>query len=463
MRGRRRLSLWLALGSASVTAGCAVGPDYQRPAAAVPADYKEIKGWKIAVPRDDLDKGDWWSIFHDPVLDGLERKVEIDNQTLQAAEAGYREAHAVVAEARAQLFPTLTGDPSMTRTNATHWLATIEGVATWEPDLWGRVRRTIESDSSAAQASAAEIVNVRLSAQASLATDYFELRESDAMQDLLDHTIGQYKRSLQIAQNQYNAGTVARSDVITAQTQLLTLQAQAINIGVARAEYEHAIAVLTGRPPADLSLKHGSFSGTIPTVPVGLPSELLERRPDVATAERQMQQQNALIGVATAAYYPTVTLSGTDGTSGYPFVAGLGFKPFWTLGASAAQTLFNGGLTEAQVAAAGATYDQSVATYRQTVLSAFQQVEDPLAALRIQREQAIAEDAAVRAAEQAVQIALNEYQAGTQSYTTVVSAQATALADEESAITIREQRLAATVSLIEALGGGWDATQLPVD
>jgi NodT family efflux transporter outer membrane factor (OMF) lipoprotein len=444
-------------------AGCAVGPDYQRPEASVPADYKEVKGWKIAVPRDDLDKGNWWSIYHDPVLDGLEGRVEINNQTLQAAEAAYREAHDVVAEARAQLFPTLTADPSMTRTNATHWLATIEGVATWEPDLWGRVRRTIESDSSAAQSSAADIVNARLSAQASLATDYFELRESDAMQDLLDRTIVQYKRSLQIAQNQYNAGTAARSDVITAQTQLLTLQAQAINIGVARAQYEHAIAVLTGTPPADLSLKHGSLSGTIPTVPVGLPSELLERRPDVAAAERQMQQQNAQIGVATAAYYPTITLSGTEGTAGYPFVSGAGFTPFWTLGASAVQTLFNGGLTEAQVAAAGAAYDQSVATYRQTVLSAFQQVEDPLAALRIQRAQAIAEDAAVRAAEQAVQIALNEYQAGTQAYTAVVTAQTTALADEEAAITIREQRLAATVSLIEALGGGWDASQLPVD
>ena len=304
MRGRRRLGLWLALGSASATAGCAVGPDYQRPAAAVPADYKEIKGWKIAVPRDDLDKGDWWSIYHDPVLDGLEQQVEIDNQTLKAAEAAYREAHAVVAEARAQLFPTLTADPSMTRTNTTHWLATIEGVATWEPDLWGRVRRTVESDASAAQASAADIVNARLSAQASLATDYFELRESDSLQDLLNRTIGQYKLSLQIAQNQYSAGTAARSDVITALTQLLTLQAQAINVGVARAEYEHAIAVLTGKPPADLSLKHGSLSRTIPTVPVGLPSALLERRPDVAAAERQMQQQNALIGVATAAYYP---------------------------------------------------------------------------------------------------------------------------------------------------------------
>jgi NodT family efflux transporter outer membrane factor (OMF) lipoprotein len=445
-------------------AGCAVGPDYQRPAAAVPVDYKEIKGWKIAVPRDDLDKGDWWSIYHDPVLTGLERQVEIDNQTLKAAEAAYREAHAVVAEARAQLFPTLTADQSMTRSNTTHWLATIEGVATWEPDLWGRVRRTIESDASAAQASAADIVNARLSAQASLATDYFELRESDSLQDLLNHTIGQYKLSLQITQNQYSAGTAARSDVITALTQLLTLQAQAINVGVARAEYEHAIAVLTGKPPADLALKHGSLSHAIPTVPVGLPSALLERRPDVAAAERQMQEQNALIGVATAAYYPDVTLSAIGGYAGFPFAAGLGgLQPFWTLSGSSVQTLFNGGLTAAQVAAAGAAYDQSVATYRQTVLSAFQQVEDPLAALRIQREQANAEDAAVRAAEQAVQIALNEYKAGTQAYTAVVTAQTTALADEESALTISEQRLAATVSLIEALGGGWDASQLPVD
>lgn len=464
MRGGRRLGLWLALGGASAIAGCTVGPDYQRPAAIVPVDYKEIKGWKIAVPRDDLDKGDWWSIYHDAILDSLEKQVEIDNQTLKAAEAAYREAHAVVAEARAQLFPTLTADHSLTRTNATHWLATIEGVATWEPDLWGRIRRTIESDASAAQASAADIANARLSAQASLATDYFELRQSDSLQDLLNRTIDQYKRSLQIAQNQYNAGVAARLDVITAQTQLLTLQAQAINIGVAHAQFEHAIAVLTGRPPADLSLKHGSLSRVIPTVPLGLPSALLERRPDVAAAERQMQQQNALIGVATAAYYPNLTLTAVGGYTGFPFVAGLGgLKQFWSLGASATQTLFNGGLTDAQVAAAGAAYDQTVATYRQTVLSSFEQVEDPLAALRIQRNQANAEDAAVRAAEQAVQIALNEYQAGTQAYTTVVTAQTTALADEESALTIREQRLAATVSLIEALGGGWDASQLPAD
>ncbi len=245
----------------------------------VPTDYKEIKGWKIAVPRDDIDKGNWWSIFRDPVLDRLEQQVEIDNQTLKAAEATYREAHAVVAEGRAQLFPTMTTDPSLSRTNTTHWLATIEGTASWEPDLWGRVRRTIESDASAAQASAADIANARLSAQASLATDYFELRQIDSLKDLLDRTIAQYKRSLQIAQNQYNIGTAARSDVITAQTQLLTLQAQAINIGVARAQFEHAIAVLTGKPPADLSLKHGRLNPSIPTVPVGLlTSTLLERR-----------------------------------------------------------------------------------------------------------------------------------------------------------------------------------------
>ena len=464
MRGRRSVALWLALGSASATAGCAVGPDYQRPTAAVPVDFKEIKGWKIAVPRDDLDKGDWWSIYRDPTLDGLERQVEINNQTLQAAEAAYREAHAVVAQARAQLFPTLNATSSVTRTNTTHTLATFEGMASWEPDLWGRVRRTIESNASAAEASAADIANARLSAQASLAIDYFELRQSDSLHALLDRTAVQYKRALQITQNQYKAGVAPRSDVITAQTQLLTLQAQAINIGVARAQFEHAIAVLTGKPPADLSLRHGVLSRAIPTVPVGLPSALLERRPDVAAAERAMQQQNALIGVATAAYFPDLTLSGNGGTSGFPFTPALGgFMPFYSLGASAVQTIFNGGLTAAQVAAAQAAYDQSVATYRQTVLGAFQQVEDPLAALRIQREQAIVEDAAVRAAEQAVQIALNEYQAGTQAYTTVVQAQATALNDEESALTIREQRFVATVNLIEALGGGWDATQLPVD
>jgi NodT family efflux transporter outer membrane factor (OMF) lipoprotein len=450
-----------AFGAAFSMSGCLVGPDYLRPAAPVPAAYKEIKGWKIAQPRDGLDKGAWWSVYHDAKLDQLERQVVITNQTVKEYEAAYRQAKAIVGEARSQLFPSLTATPSLTRSNGSHTLFSLEGNASWEPDLWGKIRRTIESDVAGAQVSAADLANATLSAQASLATDYFELREADALQDLLNDTVEQYKRTLAITQNQYTAGTAARSDVITAQTQLLSTQAQAINEGVTRAEFEHAIAVLTGKPPAELAISHGKLARTIPDLPVGYPSTLLERRPDIAAAERTMQEENALIGVAIAGYYPNVTLSGLLGYETYPFSHISVSNPIWSLSASAAQTIFNGGLTDAQVAAARATYDQSVATYRQTVLSAFQQVEDALSSLRILGHQALVEEEAVRAAEQAVAIALNEYQAGTQTYTTVVTAQATALSDEETALSVRALRLVATVSLIEALGGGWSRADLP--
>lgn len=466
MRDTRRFGRWMLLGGAFAMTGCAVGPNYIRPSAPTPVDFKELKGWKVSTPRDAINKGPWWSVFHDPILDHLESQVEVNNQTVKEEEAAYREAHALVAEARAQLFPTVTANSSITRGNSSGGSPTTtvtgEGAASWEPDLWGRIRRTIESNVAGAQASAADLQNATLSAQGSLATDYFELRESDSLQTLLNDTVAQYKRSLKITQNQYNAGTAARSDVITAQTQLLTTQALAINVGVARAQYEHAIAVLAGKPPAELSLTPGRLASAIPVIPVGFPSTLLERRPDIAAAERTMQQENALIGVAIAGYYPTITLSALAGYVGDPFSGVAQASEFvWSLGASGTETLFNGFLTEAQVNAARATYDQSVATYRQTVLTAFQQVEDQLAALRILRQQAVAEDAAVKAAQQAVTIALNEYQAGTQAYTAVVTAQATALADEETALSVREQREAAVVALIEAMGGGWSAASLP--
>jgi NodT family efflux transporter outer membrane factor (OMF) lipoprotein len=441
--------------------GCLVGPDYLRPSAPVPAAYKEIKGWKVAQPSDELDKGAWWSVYHDAKLDELEKQVVITNQTIKEAEAAYREAQAIVLEARSQLFPTLTATPSVTRSNGTHTLFTIQGNASWELDVWGKIRRTIESDVAGAQASAADLANATLSAQGSLATDYFQLREADSLQDLLNDTVEQYKRSLTITQNQYTAGTAARSDVITAQTQLLSTQAQAINVGVTRAQFEHAIAVLVGKPPAELSITHGKLNRSIPDLPIGYPSSLLERRPDIAAAERAMQQENALIGVAVAAYYPDLTLSAVLGYETFPFAHVPVSNPIWSVGASAVQTIFNGGLTDAQVAAARATYDQSVATYRQTVLSAFQQVEDALSSLRILGRQATVEDEAVRAAEQAVTIALNEYKAGTQAYTTVVTAQTIALSDEETALSVREALFAATVSLIEALGGGWSTSDLP--
>jgi NodT family efflux transporter outer membrane factor (OMF) lipoprotein len=442
--------------------GCAVGPDYVRPAAIVPAQYKEIKGWKLASPGDERPRGDWWKCFGDGELDRLMPQVAVSNQTLIADEANYREALALIAEARAQLYPTANFNSTAARSSGAGTNVTAEVTGSWTLDVWGKVRRAIESQGAAAQASAADLANATLLAQSALALAYFQVREADSLHDLLTNTVAQYQRSLDIAQNQYNAGTTARSDVITAQAQLLAAQAQAINTGVARAQNEHAIAVLIGRPPAGLSIAHAGLPHGVPNIPLRLPSALLERRPDIAAAERVMQEQNALIGVATAAYYPDITISGLFGYAGNPFAHALaGSNPVWLISLTAAQTLFNGGLTSAQVDAARETYTASVATYRQTVLTAFQQVEDQLAAIRILSSEAGVQAQATAAAEQAVQIALNEYRAGTQNYTTVVTAQATALSDEESALTTRGQRMAAAVSLIVALGGGWTRAELP--
>ncbi len=458
MRGPQRFAVAAML----LLGGCAVGPDYLKPAAIVPAQYKEMKGWKIASPRDDWHAA-WWKAFDDAELDRLEPQVVLSNQTLKADEANYRQALALIAEGRAQLFPTLNFDPSLTRSSGAGTNLTAELNASWTPDIWGKIHRTIESEGAAAQVSAADLANATLSAQSALALAYFQVRQADSLHDLLTNTVSQYQRSLDIAQNQYNAGTTARSDVITAQAQLLAAQAQAINTGVARAQNEHAIAVLIGRPPSGLSVAHHGLPMVMPRIPLRLPSTLLERRPDIAAAERLMQEQNAQIGVATAAYYPDVTLSGLFGYAGNPWHKAIaGANPVWSFGFSAAQIVFNGGLTSAQVEAARDTYMASVATYRQTVLIAFQQVEDQLAAIRILSQQAAVQAKATAAAEQAVQIALNEYRAGTQNYTTVVTAQATALSDEESALTTRAQRMTAAVNLIVALGGGWTREALPM-
>jgi NodT family efflux transporter outer membrane factor (OMF) lipoprotein len=454
---------WQALtGALLMLSGCTVGPDYIKPAAIVPAQYKEAKGWKLGTPRDDFAKGDWWKLFHDPLLDGLEAQVSVSNQTLKADEANYREAQALIAEARAQLFPTLSFDPSYSRSSVTGTSISAQASASWTIDLWGKIRRTIESQVAGAQASAADLANATLSMQSALATAYFELRETDSLHDLLDDTVAQYKRSLDITQNQYSAGTSARSDVITAQAQLLAAEAQEINTGVARGQDEHAIAILMGRPPAGLSIPHAKLADSVPGIPLRVPSTLLERRPDIAAAERTMQENNALIGVQIAGYYPDVTLSGLAGVVGNPFRGGFGAtNPMWSYALSVTQTLFNGGLTAAQVEAARDTYQSSVATYRQTVLTAFQQVEDQLVAIRVLAKEAGVQVEAVKAAEQAVQIAINEYRAGTQNFTTVVTAEATALADEEALLTTREQRVLAAVALIVALGGGWDEAKLP--
>jgi NodT family efflux transporter outer membrane factor (OMF) lipoprotein len=456
----RPLAAALALG----LSGCvAVGPDYQKPAAIVPAQYKEIKGWKLAAPRDAFPKGAWWRVFHDSELDRLEATVAVSNQTLKQDEANYRQALALIAEQRSGLFPTINFDPTLTRSGppgVSNLDAQISG--SWTLDVWGRVRRQIEQYGAAAQASDADLANATLSEQSALALAYVQVREADELHDLLADTVRQYQRSLNIAQNQYNAGTTAKSDVITAQAQVLAAQAQEINADVARKQNEHAIAVLMGKPPSEISVSHRGLAERIPHPPVSLPSILLERRPDIAAAERTMKEQNAAIGVAVAGYYPDITLTGMFGYNGDPFIKQIaGANPVWSYGLSIAQTLFNGGLTAAEVEAAKATYQASVATYRQTVLTAFQQVDDELAAIVTYDREIKVQVEAVRIARQAVQIALNEYGAGTQNFTTVVTAEATALQDEESLLSTRALRLSAVVSLIVALGGGWDVVDLP--
>ncbi len=492
-----------AIGLCLLLAGCMVGPDYVRPpATAVPVAYKELDGWKPAVPRDLVQRGMWWTMYGDPTLNSLAGQVAVNNQTLIADAAAFRVAVAVVAEARAQLFPTLGAAFSAERRQGTSGGSTVssssslsglsssntvgttgtsvttgsggssfggastsyevEGTASWELDLWGRIRRQVESDVAAAQVSSADLANATLSMQSTLVTDYMELRAADELKALLDQTVADYIRALQITQNQYKAGTAARGDVITAQTQLAGAQAQAINVGVQRSQLEHAIAVLIGKAPADITVSEGPLPPVLPLIPPGVPSTLLERRPDIAAAERTMAEQNAAIGVAIAAFYPQVTLSGLLGLAGDPISQLFNVSNnIWSLGASVSQTIFDGGARSATVRAARATYDEAVATYRQTVLTAFQQVEDQLAATRILQDQLKAENEAVALARQAVQIALNQYRAGTQPYTTVITAQNTLFTDEQAALTVRQDLFTASVSLIVALGGGWTPENLP--
>jgi NodT family efflux transporter outer membrane factor (OMF) lipoprotein len=476
---KRLVLLALCLG------GCMVGPDYKRPpAAGVTAGFKEAPpGWTVAQPADAAPKGEWWSIYHDPVLDGLERKVAISNQNVAQYAAQYREAKATIDVARSGLFPTATATAGVTRSsrggsalttgttttstgtgfsNGTNTTYQIEGAVSWDLDVWGRIRRQVESDVAAAQVSAADLANATLSAQATLATDYFELRYQDALTDLLTQTVKAYADTLRITQNQYRAGTTDSSAYSAALTQLETARAQLVNAGVLRAQYEHAIAVLTGAAPADLTIAPAALTADVPVPPGVVPSVLLERRPDIAAAERTMQEENALIGVQIAAYYPDISLSALYGYSGNPIGSLIqAANRVWSLGATATETLFDGGLRSADVRAARATYDASVASYRQTVLTAFQGVEDQLSNLRILEQQAVAEDRAVQAAKHSVQVALNTYMAGTAAYTNVVTQQTALLTNQESALSVAEQRLVASVTLVQALGGGFVAGDLP--
>jgi NodT family efflux transporter outer membrane factor (OMF) lipoprotein len=474
LRHSKSLAGFSAVIFAFIPAACSVGPDYLRPSASEPVAYKELKGWKRATPRDDFDRGPWWSVFRDKLLDSFEPQVEISNQTVAADEAAYRQTLAVIKEAQAGLFPTVTLDYSYVGSHfgpraignalgvgVTRTVYTLASNGTWDLDLWGKIRRTVESDVAGAQVSAADLANAKLSAQAMLATAYYNLQAADALQALLDRTVVYYKKTLAITKNQYAAGTASQGDVATAQTQVLTTESAAINVGVMRAQFEHSIAALMGKPPAELTIAATPLGFKLPDIPVSVPSTLLERRPDIAAAERMMQQENALIGAAVALYYPDVSLTGMFGYTGTGALAVTLANEFYSLGATATQTVFHGGLFSAEVEAAAATYDQSVATYRQTVLTAFQQVEDQLAAVRIlARQQKVADDA-VKAAQEEVDVLLNQYQAGTVAFTAVVVADAMLLTDQEAALTVRQNRFLATVTLIEDLGGGWDTGQLP--
>jgi len=474
MRGIKAATAVMGVG---LLAACSVGPDYLRPAAEVAPAFKEAAfqpegGWKPSLPADAAARGAWWSIYNDPLLDSLERQVDISNQNLKASEAAYRQASAVVRAAQAGLFPALNassyaqrqgnGGGGNAKLSSTVTTFDVGGTLSWDLDVWGRIRRTIESDVASAQASAGDLASARLSAQATLATDYLELRIADDLKRLLDEATTAYAQALKITQNQYASGVAAPSDVAQAETQLKTTQAQAINVGVQRAQLEHAIAVLTGQPPSQFSIAPAKLTLVAPVTPPGLPSTLLQRRPDIAAAERRVAAANAQIGIAQAAYYPDLTLGGslTYAASGFAGLFGSANR-VWSLGPQVSQSLFAGGLTGAQVDEARASWDQSTATYRQTVLTAFQQVEDNLSTLHVLEAQAVVQADAVRSAQRAERLILNQYQAGTVAYTSVVTAQTAALSNEQTALSVLESRLNASVALIQALGGGWDASQIP--
>ena len=446
----------------ALLSGCAVGPDYHRPAVDTPVAYKEAQGWKQAKPRDEAARGKWWEIYGDPELNALVEQVQVSNQNVRLAAAQVRQAQALLDSARAGYFPTVTGSLSASRGSAATPATAASNSdrlalsTTWEADVWGRIGRTVEANQAELQASAADLRAALLSAQATLVQTYLQLRVIDAQRHLLDQTVEAYQRSLVIAGNQYAAGVVGRTDVAQAEAQLRSTQAQAIDLGVARAQLEHAIATLDGRAPAGFRLPATDALPTLPTIPVGLPSELLERRPDIAAAERRIAAANAQIGVAQAAFFPSLSISASGGYQNSSLSQLLTLpNRFWSLGPSLAASLFDAGARSAQKAQAIAAYDQSVASYRQTVLTAFQEVEDNLAALRVLAEEARTQQAAQKAAAEALALTDNQYLAGTVSYLNVVTAQAAALAADRTSLAITGNRLVSSVLLVKALGGVW--------
>ncbi len=469
----------------ALTAGCTIGPAYHTPQVPPAAAYKEVAeqsdgiGWKLAQPMDAVIRGKWWELFGDSGLNELEEQVDVSNQNIAAAFASFMQARAIVRQAQAQYYPTLSVGASLTRSRqpgtgvagavAAGTSQTVASNvfslpfdASWTPDLWGRVRNLVKSNVAAAQASAADLVNTRLTAQAEVAADYFQLRGQDDLIRLTTETVSAYRKSLQLTRAQYETGIGTDEAVAQAEVQLRTTETQATNLGIARAQYEHAIALLVGRPASVFSIPVTSFNIRLPPVPVGVPSQLLERRPDIAADERLVAQANAQIGVAESAYFPTLTLGASAGFENSSLADWLKWPSrVWSLGPSVSETLIDGGLRGATVAQYRATQDQAAATYREAALTAFQQVEDNLAGLRILMQAIRQQQDAVTSSQRYVNIATDRYKLGLDPYLDVITAQTSLFSNQQSAITLRMQQLVDCVQLIEALGGGWDETQLP--
>jgi len=484
-----------ALILAIILSGCTVGPHYHRPDATVPesfkeltpADYQNTAGWKVAQPKDSALKGKWWEIFNDPELNALEEQVNTSNQSIASAAAAFLVARAMVKEARSQYFPTVTVGPSITTSQQSGNLTsgfstgstggsgtgvlvspqvitdfTLPFDATWTPDLFGRVRNNVHANANAAQASAADLENTRLMIEAEVAVDYFNVRGQDALKKLLDDTVVAYQESLRLTQALYETGIDSDESVAQAETQLESAQAQDTNLGILRAQYEHAVATLVGQPASSFSIRTLPLKTSPPAIPYGLPSQLLERRPDIAASERLMAQANAQIGVAVAAYYPTVTLSASAGLESSSFTKWFTWPSrFFSVGPSVSETLFDGGLRHATVQQYRANYLETIANYRQTVLAAFQQVEDNLASIRILSVEIKQQDTAVGSAERNLKIATDRYRLGIDPYLNVITAQTTLFSNQQTDVNLRIQQITASVQLVEAIGGGWDASQLP--
>jgi NodT family efflux transporter outer membrane factor (OMF) lipoprotein len=469
------LAVLLAIAAFQLS-GCEVGPKYHPPAVQAPPSYKEVGNWKPAQPNDQNLGGTWWTIFQDPLLDALELQINVSNQNLKAADAQYQQARAVLRYDRADYYPTVTAGPSATRTRVSNnrppLSSTFDGITyndfvlpfdfSYQADVWGRVRRTVESYRELAQASAADLATVNLSMHADLALDYFQARSLDAQEQLLNSTVTQYEQALKLTDSRFKGGTASEVEVQQAKTQLRTVQAAAIDVGVLRAQYEHAVAILIGKPPAEFSLPPLPLTAPPPHIPLGLPSELLERRPDIAAAERRVAAANAQIGVAESAYYPLINLGASGGFESSSITTLLtGPSGLWSVGVSGVVTVFDVGRRRALTDQARAAYDDQVAAYRQNVLTGFQQVEDNLAAVRILEDEAKVQDEAVVAAQRSLELSIKRYKGGVTSYLEVITAQNAALTDEVTAVNILGRRMANTVLLIQVLGGGWDRSSLP--